>query len=98
MAVMYIMEFSGVGQEQYDGTIRDLDLENRPADGGLIHVAGPVEGGWRVVDVWESQEHFDTFLRDRLGAALGKNGVPAPTLTVVPVHAMIGQPQAPAIS
>ena len=86
MALMFIMEFSGVGQEQYDGAIRDLDILNQPGDGNTFHAAGPVEGGWRVVDVWESQEKFDTFAATRLGEAMGKNGIAAPTVTVVPIH------------
>lgn len=53
------MEFDGVGQEQYDGVIRDLALGGKTGSGGVVEAAGPVEGGWRVVDVWESAAAFD---------------------------------------
>lgn len=26
-----------------------------------MHVAGPTDGGWRVIDVWESEEAFQRF-------------------------------------
>jgi quinol monooxygenase YgiN len=36
----------------------------------LSHVAGPTADGWRVVEVWESQEALDRFFQEKLGAAL----------------------------
>jgi hypothetical protein len=37
------------------------------SQGRLVHVAGPMEAGmeagWRIVDVWESQEAFDAFVQ-----------------------------------
>jgi hypothetical protein len=35
-------------------------------------------GGTRVVDVWESQEVFDAFIRDRLQPAFERAGVSMP--------------------
>lgn len=54
--------------------------------GRLVHVAGPVEGGWRVLDVWQTQETFDTFLQEKLGAALHRHQVPEPKVTAFPVY------------
>jgi hypothetical protein len=88
MAIVVIFEVPGGTAEQYDGIIRDLDLRNTPADGALAHIAGPMEGGWRVVDVWESQAQFDAFRRDRLDAAVRKNMSGTPRITTGPVHAM----------
>ena len=35
------------------------------------HLAGPTEGGgWIVVEVWETQEDQDEFMKTRLGPAL----------------------------
>jgi quinol monooxygenase YgiN len=30
-------------------------------DGMVAHVSGPVDGGWRIIDVWESEEHLARF-------------------------------------
>jgi hypothetical protein len=96
MAVVFIMNFPEASQEKYDNVIRDLDLETTPAAGGLVHMAGPSPDGrgWRVVDVWESQAAFDTFLRDRLGAAMQKNGVSEPQVESFTTHNgfIIGNP------
>ena len=48
-------------QEIYDKVRAQLGLEDKP-DGGIFHAAGPgPNGGWRVVEVWESQEHLGRF-------------------------------------
>src|SRR5437870_2213612 len=70
MAVCYMMEWSGVGQSEYDKVLAELGLDRQKgptAQGGISHTAGPIEGGWQVVDVWESDEAFQTFLAERLG-------------------------------
>jgi hypothetical protein len=64
MAIGLLMEFPGMGQEQYDAVMEELNLGGRMPSGGITHAAGPTEGGWRVVDVWESQEAFDVFFRE----------------------------------
>jgi hypothetical protein len=50
-------------------------------------------GGTRVVDVWESQEAFDAFIRDRLQPAFAKAGVTWPAdlrpTAVWPVSAIL---------
>ncbi len=84
--IAVLMEFSGATQEQYDAVIRDLHLDGKTTKGGVFHVAGPKEGGWRIVDVWDSQEVLDTFMRDKLMATMQKHGVPEPQVTVWPVH------------
>lgn len=64
MAVAYIFEVPGAGQEQYDAVMDRLGRGDQP--GRLYHVAGPVEDGWMVVDVWESKEAFEAFLAEKL--------------------------------
>lgn len=80
MAIGLLMEFPGVSQEQYDAVMEELDLGGRMPAGGISHAAGPTEDGWRVVDVWESQEAFDAFFREKLGRAMQNAGVPQPQL------------------
>ena len=57
------------------------------APGQLVHFAGPVEGGWRVVNVWESQEIADNFAKEKVIPARQKVGMPdAPMPKSYPVH------------
>jgi hypothetical protein len=61
--------FEGVTQDQYEESVRRLtDGKDRlesvadwPVEGVLVHVAGQGENGFRVVDVWESEEAFARF-------------------------------------
>ena len=61
--------FQGVSQEQYEEFVRKLtggkERMESPADwpveGLLAHITGQGESGFRVVDVWESEEAFARF-------------------------------------
>jgi len=87
MAVAYLMQFAGVTPEQYDAVMQELNLGSKPPKGALLHMAGPSEDGWRVVDVWESQEIFDAFAATKLGPALHNAGITEqPAITAWPVH------------
>lgn len=90
MAVAMLMEFPGVTREQYDAVIEELNLGGRPGAGGIFHVAGPTETGWRVVDVWESEDAFDVFFRGKLDSALQNAGVQPPHVSAWPVHNTLG--------
>ena len=50
-------------------------------EGQISHVAGPTDGGFRVIDVWESREAFECFEREVL-APLGFAGAPATEFAV----------------
>ena len=86
MAIAFILEFAGVTSDHYDRVIERLALGGKMAPGGRFHIAGPTDDGWRVVDMWESQEDFDRFFGDKLGAALQAVGMPEPTITTWQVH------------
>jgi len=44
-------------------------------NGCIVHTAGPIPGGWRVLDVWESQDKLDQFSQI-LVPILEKHGLP----------------------
>ena len=79
MAVGVFLEFPGITWEQYEQLVQDLDLSG-PPEGELIHVCGPTsDGGWRTVDVWESQEAFERFANDLLIPQARALGFPQPS-------------------
>lgn len=41
--------------------------------GLLVHVAGPTDEGFRVIDVWESQAAWEHFRNDRLPGVLDRS-------------------------
>ena len=78
MAVFYILEIPGVDQRQYDQVISKLNWGGHipPGLGLLFLAAGPMEGGWRVVNCWESEQAFQAFLNETLGKLQGEAGIP----------------------
>jgi hypothetical protein len=90
MAVGIKLKFSGGTQQQYDAVHGHLGVDSDPPEGMIFHAGGPIEGGWRVIDVWESREAFDRFAGGRLQPAvqeLGDRAFPAPPgIEEFPVH------------
>src|SRR5215212_1546108 len=95
-AVGLIMTFPGVTEEQYYAVLEQLDLGGRMPHGGIFHAAGPIEGGWRVVDVWESEEAFETFFRERLEQAMQNAGMPTPDVEGWQVYSTLETASTPA--
>jgi quinol monooxygenase YgiN len=75
MAIALLFEGPGVTQAQYEQVLNQVAPGNRAPAGLLYHVAGPTDGGWRVVEVWESQEAVDRFFQGQLGQALQQAGI-----------------------
>jgi heme-degrading monooxygenase HmoA len=67
--VAVVAVFEGVTQEQYEETVRRITggksrMESPgdwPVEGLLAHITGQGPNGFRVVDVWESEEAFRRF-------------------------------------
>ncbi|MFB7027564.1 MULTISPECIES: hypothetical protein [unclassified Streptomyces] len=64
MAVIVTVEIPGGTEEQYEEIMRQLGSTDWfPADGLIAHAAGPDgEGGWKVVDFWDSEDRFLAFV------------------------------------
>jgi hypothetical protein len=70
MAVMVIQEFPAT-VEQYDQVNEKLDPANNPPEGLILHSGADMGGGkMKVVDVWESEDAWNSFLEGRLGPAV----------------------------
>lgn len=64
-----MQEMPGVSEAEYKLVERNLGPD-RPA-GLVAHAAGPVEGGWRVINVWTDEEAYRRFVSERLVKAAG---------------------------
>jgi hypothetical protein len=86
MAVAMLMDNPNGSQEIYEQLRERIGLD-KPA-GGIFHVAGPSpNGGWRVIEIWESEEDAKRFLAERLGPAAEAVGTPPPPPPELwPVH------------
>jgi hypothetical protein len=65
MALAILAEIPDLTREQYEKVVTQVNQAGTPA-GALFHAGGPVEGGYRVVEVWETREAADTFYTSAL--------------------------------
>jgi hypothetical protein len=80
--VLVVVEVPG-GSSALDAVLIEAwGLASRPPAGNLLRLAGPMDGGWRVVSLWESREQFETFLEERLHLSLQDAGAGQPVVSV----------------
>lgn len=85
MSVMVVLQVPGMTVQQYE-TIRGI-LGEALQPGALLHTAGPIDGGWQVVEIWESPEALGTFFQSEMMArALQVSGVTPGQPVISPVH------------
>ena len=88
MAAELILEFEGVTTVEYDAVNKELGIDPATGegdwpDGMLVHSAGlSSNGNFVVTEVWDSMEHQEAFMHDRLGEALVKGGISGPPFSV----------------
>ena len=68
MPIVAVFEGPSLTQQNYEESVRRLTGKNRmsspsdwPVEGLLVHVAGQGANGFRVVDVWTSEDAFRRF-------------------------------------
>jgi hypothetical protein len=75
MAVVMDLRWSGITPEQYLRTLELVRWEEEKPDGALFHVASFDDDGIRVTDVWESEDHWNRFLEQRLMPGIEEAGI-----------------------
>ena len=64
-------------------------VDGKLPEGWLMHLAGPTESGWRVINVVPSQEQFEVFAREQLIPAVQQAENVTPQLAFFPVYRLI---------
>ena len=64
--------------EAYDAVTAKVIPDGQLPEGCQVHIAGPVEQGWRVITVWDSEEAFASFREDKLLPAIREVAGEAP--------------------
>jgi hypothetical protein len=83
MAIVLVHQGLDVTRESYDQVVRSMMGKDRaespsgwPVEGLLVHAAGQGPNGFRVVDVWESEEAAQRF-GEKLAPHLREAGITA---------------------
>src|SRR5271154_3700270 len=92
MAVGIRIKLPGVKVEEFERVDAAIDVRGNHPEGLIFSASGPVEGGWRVIDVWESRAHFDAFAAERIGPAAAATGATVqPDIEEFPVHEYVSR-------
>ncbi|MFL5823235.1 MAG: hypothetical protein ACJ764_07315 [Solirubrobacteraceae bacterium] len=84
MAIGIRGKLPGVTQEQFEAMDRAVGSD--APDGLIFHASGPVEGGWGILDFWESREQFDRFISEQVAPVMAEAGASPPDIKEFPVH------------
>jgi hypothetical protein len=72
LPVAFVQEIKTVDDDRsttiYDSIAQRLNVDSDKPEGLIVHTAGFDEdaGVFRILDVWETREHAERFLNDRL--------------------------------
>ena len=93
MSVVVSAVAPGLNAEVYEAVTGRVMPGDQLPEGCELHIAGPVEQGWRVITVWESREAFDRFREQKLLPAIqelaGGQAPPVAEPEVNPVHKLV---------
>jgi len=89
MAVLVTIDIPGGTEQQYEQVIATVFPEGKLPEGLVMHLAGPTENGWRVVNIVQSQEQFEAFARETLLPATQGVGDAPPEMTFFPIVRLI---------
>lgn len=95
MPVVAVFQGPTLTRARYEASIRELtggrtqveQASDWPVKGLLVHVAGETASGFRVIDVWESEEAFRQF-GEALAPIMAKLGLEEQP-EVYPVHTLV---------
>ncbi len=91
MPIGIVIDIPGAGaRAKYQKSIKLLlkgrrkRLADWPVKGVLAHIAGPIPGGFRVIDVWESRAAFKRFGKT-LAPVMKKIGMRGTKMKILPL-------------
>jgi hypothetical protein len=98
MPVALLFENPKVTKEQYDAVRAQLGAADFP-DACILHLAGPnPAGGWRVFEVWESEEAARDYIANLLVPVFREFDREAPSFKVWPLDRVLTRAWTPPAS
>ncbi len=73
----YRAEYARVDQGGYDAMHALFGPLAAEAPGFVAHIAGPADGGWYMLEVWESKADYERFMQEHVMPNMPP-GVPPP--------------------
>ena len=89
MPVAVTIDIRGGNEQSYEQMVAKLLPGGKLPEGWQVHIAGPSESGWRIINVVPSQEQFEVFAREQLIPAVQQAENVTPQLAFFPVYRLI---------
>ncbi|MFZ3167246.1 MAG: hypothetical protein WA130_06490 [Candidatus Methanoperedens sp.] len=86
--IVAFVNWEGVTKEIYEQARERVNFERDVPKGLVIHIAMFDKIGLRVVDIWESEENFNNFARDRLTPVTDKLAETKPNIEIYPLYVL----------
>jgi hypothetical protein len=87
MATVMLMHWREATPEQYDQVRGKARWDQDVPDGAKLHVCGFADDGMHILDIWESEQAFNTYFQQRIGPAVQEVGIQGqPDVTFYPTH------------
>lgn len=84
MAVIMTSDIAGQTLQGYEGLLKTVSPALQAAQGFVLHASHPIDGGWRVVEIWGTREDATRFFAGNIAPHLPK-GI-RPKLGFAPLH------------
>jgi hypothetical protein len=84
MTILMTSDMPGVTEEQYEHLAAALLSGLRSSDGFISHAAGPIDGGYRVTELWTSAEAHRAWFESTVLPMLPLDAAP-PTVSTQPI-------------
>jgi hypothetical protein len=87
MTVVTTIDVYDMTNAEYRAVLDLMGVEDRPEPGLYLHITAQTDFGYRVLEIWDSQDGFEEFTQRRLLPALTELGVDRKAeITVKPLH------------
>ena len=78
MAILVVGEATGMTADEDAAAAQQLYPQGSLPAGFRIRMAGPMDGGWRIVTLWDSAADWERFRDEKLTPALAAAGRETP--------------------
>lgn len=87
MATIMLMHWREATPDQYDQVRDNVQWDQDIPDGVKLHLCGFADDGMHILDIWESEQAFNTFFQQRIGPAVADAGIQGqPDVKFFPTH------------
>jgi hypothetical protein len=87
MTVVTTIDVYDMPDSEYRAVLDRMGVEARPEPGIYLHVTAQTDFGYRIIEIWDSQDGFEEFAQRRMLPALEQLGIDRKTeITVKPLH------------